>query len=111
MKRALITGVSGQDGSYLAELLLEKGYEVHGLIRRISQPNLSNLAAVVDRVQLHGGDMIDADSLHYVINKVQPDELYNLAAMSQVRDSYDQPQSTQMINAEGFKTILSAVRT
>jgi GDPmannose 4,6-dehydratase len=111
MKRALISGISGQDGSYLAELLLDKGYEVHGLVRRISQPNLSNLAAVVDRVQLHGGDMIDADSLHYVINKVQPDELYNLAAMSQVRDSYDQPQSTQMINAEGFKTILSAVRT
>lgn len=111
MKKALITGISGQDGSYLAELLLNKGYEVHGIVRRISQPNLGNLAAVVDQVKLHTADMQDAVSLFRVIHDVRPDEIYNLAAMSQVRDSYDHPDTTQDINANGLLRILEAVRT
>jgi GDPmannose 4,6-dehydratase len=111
MRRALVTGVSGQDGSYLAELLLDKGYEVHGTVRRISQPNLSNLSAVVDQVKLHTADMQDAVSLFRVINDVKPDEIYNLAAMSQVRDSYDHPDVTQDINANGLLRIMEAVRT
>src|SRR5690349_11871524 len=100
--KAFITGVSGQDGSYLAELLLSKGYEVHGMVRRISQPNLSNLANVVDQVMLHTGDMADGASIFRIIRDVQPDEIYNLAAMSQVRDSYDAAEATQNINAIGL---------
>ena len=109
-KRAFITGISGQDGSYLAELLLSKGYEVHGLVRRISQPNYENLAAVIDRITLHTGDMTDGGSLFRVIQSVRPDEIYNLAAMSQVRDSYDHPEVTQDINATGLLRILEACR-
>ncbi len=111
MKRALITGATGQDGSYMAELLLDKGYCVHGTTRRISQPNLSNLSAVVDQVKLHTADMQDTGSLFRVINEVQPCEIYNLAAMSQVRDSYDHPDVTQDINANGLLRIMEAVRT
>lgn len=111
MSVALITGISGQDGSYLSELLLSKSYEVHGLVRRISQPNLSNLAAVVDRVTLHTGDMTDGPSLFRVLASVRPDEIYNLAGMSQVRDSYDHPEVTQDINATGLLRILEACRT
>ncbi len=110
MKRALITGITGQDGSYLAELLLEQGYEVHGTVRRISQPNLSNLSNVIDRVKLHTADMQDAMSLVRAVRDSNPHEIYNLAAMSQVRDSYDQPDSTQDINANGFLRILESVR-
>jgi GDPmannose 4,6-dehydratase len=108
--RALVTGISGQDGSYLAELLVSKGYEVHGTIRRISQPNLSNLAEVIDRVTLHTADMQDGMSLLRVISDVRPDEIYNLAAMSQVRDSYDHPDVTQDINAGGLLRVMDAVR-
>ena len=110
MKRALITGITGQDGSYLAELLVAKDYEVHGTTRRISQPNVSNLAAVIDRVKLHTADMQDAASLFRVIKEAAPDEIYNLAAMSQVRDSYDHPDVTQDINANGLLRIMEAVR-
>lgn len=110
-KTALITGISGQDGSYLAELLVNKSYRVHGTIRRISQPNLSNLAAVLDEIKLHTADMQDGLSLFRVINEVQPDEIYNLAAMSQVRDSYDHPEVTQDINANGLLRIFESVRT
>ena len=110
MKRALITGITGQDGSYLAELLVSKGYSVHGTVRRISQPNLSNLAAVIDKVTMHTADMTDAMSLTRVIRDVDPQEVYNLAAMSQVRDSYDHPDITQDINANGLLRILEAVR-
>lgn len=109
-KRALITGITGQDGSYLAELLVSKGYDVHGTVRRISQPNLSNLAAVIDKVTLHTADMTDAMSLTRVIRETDPQEVYNLAAMSQVRDSYDHPDVTQDINANGLLRILEAVR-
>jgi GDPmannose 4,6-dehydratase len=107
---ALITGISGQDGSYLAELLLEKGYQVHGTIRRVSQPNLSNLENVINKITLHTADMTDASSLVRVIHIVKPTEIYNLAAMSQVRDSYDHPDVTQDINANGLLRILEAVR-
>lgn len=110
MKTALITGISGQDGSYLAELLVAKGYEVHGMIRRISQPNLSNLSEVINQVTLHTGDMTDGPSIVRILEKVKPDEIYNLAAMSQVRDSYDHPEVTQDINANGLLRIMEGVR-
>jgi len=108
--KALITGITGQDGSYLAELLLAKGYEVHGLVRRVSQPNYSNLANVLDDLHLHTGDMLDAGSIHRAIQTSRPDEVYNLAAMSQVRDSYDHPDITQEINAGGLLRILETLR-
>lgn len=108
--RALITGISGQDGSYLAELLVSKGYDVHGVVRRISQPNLSNLAAVIDKITLHTGDMLDGSSLWRIIEAVRPDEIYNLAAMSQVRDSYDHAEVTQEINSGGLLRIMEACR-
>ncbi len=109
--RALITGITGQDGSYMAELLISKGYEVHGLVRRVSQPNLSNLSAVQDRIKLHTGDMLDGGSLFRIIDAVRPDEIYNFAGMSQVRDSYDHPDVTQDINAGGLLRIMEACRT
>lgn len=109
--KAFITGITGQDGSYLSELLIEKGYEVHGMVRRISQPNLSNLHNVIDKIKLHTGDMTDANSLFRILNDVRPDEIYNFAAMSQVRDSYDHPDVTQDINCNGLMRILEAVRT
>jgi GDPmannose 4,6-dehydratase len=110
MKRALITGITGQDGSYLAELLVAKGYDVHGIIRRVSQPNHENLASVRDQVTLHVGDMTDGPSIFRIVKAVKPDEIYNLAAMSQVRDSFDHPEVTQDINAGGLLRIMEAVR-
>lgn len=109
--KALITGIGGQDGSYLAELLLSKGYEVHGIVRRISQPNLSNIAPILDRITLHTGDMTDGTSLFRIVERVQPGEIYNLAAMSQVRDSYDHPEVTQDINVGGLLHIMESCRT
>ena len=109
--KALITGITGQDGSYLAELLVSKGYEVHGIVRRISQPNFSNIAAVLDQLSLHTGDMTDGASIARIIAAVRPDEIYNLAAMSQVRDSYDHPEVTQDINAGGLLRIMEACRS
>src|ERR1044072_364885 len=110
MKKALITGISGQDGSYMAELLLDQGYIVHGTVRRISNPTYPNLASCLDRIILHTADMQDATSLFRVISEVRPDEIYNFAAMSQVRDSYDHPDTTQDINANGLLRIMEAVR-
>lgn len=107
---ALITGISGQDGSYMAELLLSRGYEVHGTTRRISQPNLSNLEAVKDKIKIHTADMTDSMSIFRVIKEVRPDEIYNFAAMSQVRDSYDHPGVTQDMNANGLLRIMETVR-
>lgn len=109
--KALITGITGQDGSYLAELLLSKGYEVHGIIRRISQPNFSNIEKIRSDLTLHTGDMTDGPSLFRVLQSVRPDEIYNLAAMSQVRDSYDHPEVTQDINAGGLLRIMESCRT
>lgn len=110
-KIAFITGISGQDGSYLAELLVALGYDVHGMVRRVSQPKLENLDDVIHRITLHTGDMTDGQSLFRIIQAVRPDEIYNLAGMSQVRDSYDHPEVTQDINATGLLRILESCRT
>jgi GDPmannose 4,6-dehydratase len=113
--RTSISGASGRRRerhcSSQIELLLDKGYEVHGLVRRVSQPNFSNLTAVLDKLSLHTGDMTDGTSLFRIIETVRPDEIYNFAAMSQVRDSYDHPEVTQDINANGLLRILEACRT
>ena len=109
-KRALITGITGQDGSYLAELLLEKGYEVHALVRRASTTNFWRIEHLLDRLHLHAGDLLDQLSLIKVLDEVQPQELYNLAAMSFVPASWDQPMLTGEFNAQGVTRILEAVR-
>ena len=117
MPRALITGITGQDGSYLAELLLEKGYEVHGLVRRASTFNrgrIDHLAVgpshTTGRLHLHYGDMADGSSMRRVVESTMPDEVYNLAAQSHVRVSFDQPEYTADIVATGTLRLLEAVR-
>jgi GDPmannose 4,6-dehydratase len=110
LMRALITGITGQDGSYLAELLLEKGYEVHGLIRRSSQYTHQNIEGIIPHIQLHYGDMSDAMSVFNVIMAVKPDEIYNLAGMSQVRVSFEIPENVFAVNTLGLLNILEAVR-
>jgi GDPmannose 4,6-dehydratase len=109
-KRALITGITGQDGSYLAELLLEKGYEVHGLVRRASTTNYWRIEHLLDRIHLKPGDLLDQLSLIKVIDEVRPDEIYNLAAMSFVPASWDQPLLTGEFNSQGVTRVLEAVR-
>jgi GDPmannose 4,6-dehydratase len=109
-RRALITGITGQDGSYLAELLLEKGYEVFGLTRRLSADNYWRIAHLGDRVMLLPGDLLDQLSLIRVLEKVRPHELYNLAAMSFVPASWDQPMLTGEFNSQGVTRVLEAVR-
>jgi len=109
-KRALITGITGQDGSYLAELLLEKGYEVTGVIRRSSAPNLWRINHLLDRVELRPGDLLDQLSLIRIIQDTRPQELYNLAAMSFVPASWDQPMLTGEYNALGVTRLLEAIR-
>jgi len=109
-KRALITGITGQDGSYLAELLLEQGYEVFGTIRRLSAPNDWRIEHLVDRVTLLPADLLDQLSLLKVIDEVRPHELYNLAAMSFVPASWDQPMLTGEFNSQGVTRLLDAVR-
>jgi GDPmannose 4,6-dehydratase len=109
-KRALITGITGQDGSYLAELLLDKGYEVVGMMRRSSAPNLWRIQHIVDRITLKPADLLDQLSLLRLIDEVRPDELYNLAAMSFVPASWDQPMLTGEFNAQGVTRMLDAVR-
>jgi GDPmannose 4,6-dehydratase len=109
-KRALITGISGQDGSYLADLLLEKGYEVFGLTRRLSAANYWRIEHILDRLTLIPGDLLDQLSLIRVLERVQPNELYNLAAMSFVPASWDQPMLTGEFNSQGVTRILEAVR-
>jgi GDPmannose 4,6-dehydratase len=109
-KRALITGITGQDGSYLAELLLEKGYHVTGVVRRSSAPNLWRIDHLLDRIDLRPADLLDQLSLIKVIDDVQPHELYNLAAMSFVPASWDQPMLTGEYNAQGVTRVLEAVR-
>lgn len=110
MKKALITGVSGQTGSFLAEYLLELGYDVHGLIRRTSNPLENNISHFKKNISLHPGDMTDSNSLYNVIERVRPDEIYNLAGMSQVRWSYDVPTMTFDVNTLGLLRIIEAVR-
>ena len=109
-KRAVITGITGQDGSYLAELLLAKGYEVTGVVRRSSAPNLWRIEHLLDRITLRPGDLLDQLSLVRIIQDVRPHELYNLAAMSFVPASWDQPLLTGEYNAMGVTRLLEAVR-
>jgi GDPmannose 4,6-dehydratase len=109
-KRALITGITGQDGSYLSELLLEKGYEVFGLTRRLSTSNYWRIDHLVDRLTLIPGDLLDQLSLIRVLERVRPQELYNLAAMSFVPASWDQPMLTGEFNSQGVTRVLEAVR-
>ena len=113
MKTALITGVTGQDGSYLAEFLLDKGYRVVGLVRRLSTPNFTNLRLARKRNNFHmlTGDMTDPSSLRTAISKCEPDEIYNLAAMSFVKTSWDQPVLTQEVNFLGVLHLLEIVRS
>jgi GDPmannose 4,6-dehydratase len=110
-KRALITGISGQDGSYLAELLLSKGYEVFGVTRRLSAPNLWRIEHLLDKLDLRPGDLLDQLSLIRIIADVRPQEIYNLAAMSFVPASWDQPMLTGEYNAQGVTRVLEAIRT
>ena len=110
MKVALITGITGQDGSYLAELLLEKGYEVHGIIRRSSLINTHRIDHIYDDLHLHYGDMTDATNIIGVIKKVEPDEIYNLGAQSHVKVSFETPEYTGQVDALGTLRILEAVR-
>ncbi len=116
-KKALITGITGQDGSYLAELLLEKGYEVHGIIRRASTFNTGRLDSIYEdphasqkRLHLHYGDLSDGTSLARLIAKIEPEEIYNLAAQSHVRVSFDAPEYTTDITATGTLRLLEAIR-
>jgi GDPmannose 4,6-dehydratase len=110
-RRALITGITGQDGSYLAELLLEKGYEVHGMVRRSSTETFERLAHIRDRIRLHTGDLLDQPSLVEVLRVCEPHEVYNLAAMSYVAASWNQPVLTAEFTATGVTRLLEAVRS
>ena len=112
MKKALITGISGQDGSYLAEYLLELGYEVHGLIRRnssyVSHPNIKKIE---DKIILHYADLTDSTNIRNIINEVKPDEIYNLAAQSHVAVSFELPEYTADVDALGALRILDTIRS
>lgn len=110
MKKALITGITGQDGSFLAELLLKKGYEVHGIIRRSSLSNTSRIDHILYLIHIHDGDLSDSTSLIKVIREVEPDEIYNLAAQSHVQVSFDVPEYSGDIDALGVLRILEAIR-
>ena len=110
MKVALITGITGQDGSYLAELLLEKGYEVHGIVRRSSLINTHRIDHIYNRIHLHYGDLTDSTNIVRVIQKVQPDEIYNLGAQSHVKVSFEMPEYTADVDGVGTLRVLEAVR-
>ena len=110
MKVALITGITGQDGSYLAELLLEKGYEVHGIVRRSSLINTHRIDHIYQRLHLHYGDLTDSTNIIKVIQKVKPDEIYNLGAQSHVKVSFELPEYTAQTDALGTLRVLEAVR-
>ena len=109
-KIALITGVTGMDGSYLAELLLDKGYEVHGIIRRTSTFNTSRIDHIFDKLQLHYGDMTDPLVITNLISQIKPDEIYNLAAQSHVKVSFEEPYYTAQVDGVGTLSILESVR-
>ena len=108
--KALVTGIGGQSGSYLAELLLKKGYEVHGLVRRSSVYNTQRIDHIADSLQLHHGDLTDSSSIHKILKEVQPDEVYNLGAQSHVRLSFDIPEYTADVDAIGTLRLLEAVK-
>src|SRR5438552_4852820 len=109
-RRAIITGITGQDGSYLAELLLEQGYEVTGVVRRASAPNLWRIEHLLDRLNLRPADLLDQLSIIRLVDEVRPLEFYNLAAMSFVPASWDQPMLTGEFNAQGVTRVLEAIR-
>lgn len=109
-RKALITGITGQTGSYLAEYLLAQGYEVHGVVRRISKPNNQNISGIMDSITLHIGDLSDGTSIRRIIAAVRPDEIYNLAGMSYVLASYHCPSVTMDINVNGLIRVLEAAR-
>ncbi|MDD5423289.1 MAG: GDP-mannose 4,6-dehydratase [Candidatus Omnitrophica bacterium] len=114
MKKALITGITGQDGSYMAEFLLSKGYQVHGLIRRVSTPNLGRIEHISDgsksRLKLHYGDLSDLEQVSNIIYNIKPDEIYNLGAQSHVRLSFDMPEYTGDVTGLGTTRILEVIR-
>lgn len=110
MKKAFITGITGQDGSYLAEFLLEKGYEVHGMTRRASLPNTERIEHLLGKVTLHDGDLSDSSSIIRILNIVKPDEIYNLAAQSHVQVSFDVPEYSGDVDALGVLRMLEAIR-
>lgn len=110
-KKALITGITGQDGSYLAELLLDKGYQVHGIIRRTSTPNYGRISHLMDKITLHDADLCDALSIIHVVDRVRPQEFYNLAAQSFVATSWQQAILTGEYTALGVTRALEAIRT
>ena len=117
MKKALITGITGQDGSYLAEFLLDKGYEVHGIVRRSSSFNRERIEHLIQKPDLyrtslflHYGDMTDSSALNRILERVGPDEIYNLAAQSHVRISFDLPEYTADVDALGVARLLDAIR-
>src|SRR6266536_2588629 len=109
-KRALITGITGQDGSYLAELLLEQGYQVTGVVRRSSAPNLWRIEHLLGRIELRPADLLDQLSLIRIVDEIRPHEFYNLAAMSFVPASWDQPMLTGEFNAQGVTRVLESIR-
>ena len=111
MKTALITGITGQDGSYLSELLLDKGYDVHGIVRRLSTPNISRIEHILNKIQIHDADLSDQQSLTNTLAKVKPDEVYNLAAQSFVATSWQQATLTGDATGLGVTRMLEAVRT
>ena len=109
-KVALITGITGQDGSYLAELLIEKGYEVHGIVRRASLINTHRIDHIYEQIHLHYGDLTDATNIIGVIKKIEPDEIYNLGAQSHVKVSFETPEYTAQVDGLGTLRVLEAVR-
>lgn len=110
MRKALITGITGMDGSHLAELLLEKGYEVHGVIRRTSTFNTDRIDHIFDKLNLHYGDVTDPLVISNLVSKIQPDEVYNLAAQSHVKVSFEEPYYTGQVDGIGTLTVIEAVR-
>ena len=108
--KALITGITGQDGSYLAELLLEKGYEVHGIVRRSSMINTHRIDHIYSRIHLHYGDLTDSRNIISLVQKIKPTEVYNLAAMSHVKVSFEMPEYTGEVDALGTLRLLDAIR-
>lgn len=109
-KKALITGITGQDGSYLAEFLLEKGYEVHGIVRRSDHHNFSNIIAIKNQLKLHYGDLIDSNTIRNIIYSIKPDEIYNLAAQSHVGVSFEVAEYTAKIDSIAVLNILEAIK-
>jgi len=111
MKKALISGITGQDGSYLSEILLEKGYEVHGILRRSSSFNTSRIDHIFDQLKLHYGDLVDSQSLSSLVSDIKPDEIYNLGAQSHVKVSFEIPDYTAQVDALGTLRFLEAIRS